>query len=121
MRANDQFRLLYDMPGSRTLFVAGHDQQGTFVALVGSQDGLPVSCPFAVRYGGREWGDAIESQGVMWLKAAGLESEVATPATGSAYPDGTVLCLDEEARVKSLLLVSPQSSDQEPAGSGAAS
>ena len=111
------------MPGSRTLFVAGTDTEGTFVALVGSQDGLPDECPFAVRYGGREWVDAIESQGVLWQKAPGFErpgfeSEVNLPAGGDPYPDNAVLCLDGDARVSRVMLAR-RPTDDPGAGSAA--
>jgi hypothetical protein len=43
-RQNDQFRVIYDMPGEETLFVAGTDPEGAYVLLVGSQDGLPAEC-----------------------------------------------------------------------------
>lgn len=120
VRPNDQFRVLYDMPGTRTLFVSGTDGQGTFVALVGSQDGLPADCPFAVRYGGREWGDAIESQGIMWRKAPELDSAIPTPASGADYPDNAILCLDSEGSVVRLIVATPPSGEPQPAGSAQA-
>jgi hypothetical protein len=60
--------------GRNDLFVAGIDGQGEYVLLIGGQDGLPEDCPYALRHGGRDWGDAIEAQGLLWLKANGFKS-----------------------------------------------
>ena len=104
--------------------MAGTDAEGSFVALVGSQDGLPDECPFAVRYGGREWVDSIESQGVVWQKAPGFErpgfeSEVNLPAAGDPYPDNAILCLDGDARVTRVMLARPPTDDPGAVGSAA--
>ena len=119
-RPNDRFRVLYDMPGSNTLFVSGHDSQGEYVLLVGDQDGLPEGCVYALRYGGRDWGDSIESQGVMWTKAedfVGLDGKPLT--SGADYPTNAGFCLDQQARVTSVYLAEPPEGSQAPAGSAA--
>lgn len=122
-RPTDQFRVLYDLPSRTTLFVAGIDGQGEYVLLIGGMDGLPEDCPYALRYGGREWGDAIEAQGLLWPKANGFRAlNGSSPAVGEEYPGDPGFCLDDQARVTSVYVVVPPSdpSTDQPAGSAAA-
>jgi hypothetical protein len=116
-RQNGQFRVAYDMSGDRTLFIAGQDQQGAYILLVGSQQGLPDDCTYALRYGGREWGDAVESQGFVWRKSGAFEVAPPMPALGGDYPGNTVFCLDEAAEVASFFEASadPSSAPQQSA------
>lgn len=121
-RPNDKFRILYDVPGENTLFVAGHDSQGEFVLLVGDQDGLPVDCTYALRFGGTDWGDAIESQGVLWRKTDDFTGLAGTPVgSGSAYPSNTGICLDGRAEATAVYLAEPPAgeSDEAPPASAA--
>jgi hypothetical protein len=121
-RLNDTFRVLYDLPGENTLFVAGHDSQGEYVLLVGDQDGLPPGCAYALRYGGTDWGDAVEGQGVLWRKAVDFTPlEGAEVRPGSAYPSNAALCLNERAEVTSIYLAEPApgESGQAPSASAA--
>lgn len=117
-RPKDQFRIVYDMPAGETLFVAGQGQGGTYVLLIGGQQGLPADCPYSLRYGGREWGDAIESQGYLWRKADTFAVLTPTPGVGAEYPGNAIVCLDAEANVTAVLqLTPPDSSEPAPAGS----
>jgi len=121
-RDNDQFRTLYDLRGENTLFVAGHDNQGDYVLLVGDQDGLPEDCKYALRYGGRDWGDSIESQGLLWQKAPGFSQEEAVVNSGEAYPENAGFCLDDQGRIASVYLARPPSaSEGVPIGSASTS
>ena len=104
-----QFRFKYRAEGDRTLFVAGTDQEGTYVYLIGNQQGLPPECKYALRYGGREWGDAIESHGLLWPKAPNFVGIEAGPSYGAEYPQNAGLCLDDHARVTSVYLAQPAS------------
>lgn len=122
-RPTDQFRVLYDMPSTTTLFVAGVDGKGEYVLLIGGQEGLPENCPYALRYGGREWGDAVEAQGLLWPKANGFTAlNGSSPGVGEAYPGNAGFCLDDQARVTSVYVVAPpaDSSTDQPASSAAA-
>ncbi len=119
-RPNDQFRVAYDMPAAQTLFVAGADQDGTYVLLVGGQEGLPEDCPYALRYGGLDWGDAVESQGLLWPKAAGFTGIPDQPDVGADYPGNAGFCLDDHGRVTSVYLAEPGLGAPVPAGSAAA-
>jgi hypothetical protein len=112
------FRVAYDMASDRTLLVAGSDTKGEFVALVGSQPGLPAGCTFALRYDGVDWGDSIESQGLLWRKRPDFSAGQAAPTAGQAYPNATVFCLDAMAQVQAAIQVGPPSQPQ-PAGSAA--
>lgn len=119
-RPNDQFRVAYDMPAAQTLFVAGQDKDGAFVLLIGGQQGLPADCPYSLRYGGREWGDAIESQGFAWHKAGSFAGLADNPAVGAEYPGNTLFCLDADAEVTAALQAIPDSSDDAPQQSATA-
>lgn len=119
-RPNDQFRVAYDMPAAQTLFVAGQDQEGLYVLLIGSQQGLPADCLYSLRYGGREWGDAIESQGFLWHKASSFAGLATTPAAGADYPDNTLFCFNADAEVTAALQAVPNSSDSAPQQSATA-
>jgi hypothetical protein len=117
-REKDQFRVLYDLPGVNTLFVAGRDAQGEYVLLVGDQDGLPDGCAYALRYGGRDWGDSIEAQGLLWPKAPGFDDSAAAVQSGQAYPTNAGFCVDDQASVTSVYLAEPlDGSGQAPAAS----
>lgn len=114
-RPKDQFRILYDMPGRDTLFVAGADSVGAYVLLVGSQDGLPVDCRYALRYGGTDWGDSIASQGLLWPKADTFVPLPDGPGSGSDYPSNAAFCLDDRGSVTSVYLaVPPEDEDSAP-------
>ncbi len=117
-KPTDAFRIAYDMASDRTLFVAGSDSNGEFVALVGSQPGLPAGCTFALRYDGVDWGDSIESQGILWKKRLDFTAGQAAPTAGHAYPNATVFCLDSMGHVVAAIQVHPPS-DPQPAGSAA--
>jgi len=111
----DQFRILYDMPGRDTLFVAGTDSVGAYVLLVGSQDGLPVDCRYSLRYGGTDWGDSIASQGLLWPKADAFVPLPDRPGSASDYPSNSALCLDDRGSVTSVYLaVPPEDEDSAP-------
>ena len=119
-RPNDQYRVIYDLMGRQTLFVAGTDQDGTYVLLVGSQDGLPVDCAYALRYGGRDWGDGVESQGLLWPKAAAFAGLAVQPTVGTEYPGNAGFCLDDRGQVTSVYLAEPGSDGPVPVGSATA-
>ena len=120
-RPKDQFRIVYDLPAGETLFVAGLDKTGTYVLLIGGQDGLPPDCPHSLRYGAREWGDAIESQGYLWRKAENFAVLTPSPGVGAEYPGSAIVCLDAEANVTAVLqLTPPEGSEPAPAGSATA-
>ena len=104
-RSNEAFRIPYAQPAGSTLFVAGSDSLGTFVLLIGGQQGLPAECIHAIGYGGREWGDAIEAAGFLWRKSP-VYSASALPV-GSEYGTTTRFCLDDSARVTSLVVIGP--------------
>jgi len=112
------FRIAYDMASDSTLLVAGSDSEGEFVALVGSQPGLPAGCTFALRYDGVDWGDSIESQGILWRKRSDFTAGQAAPTDGQAYPNATVFCLDAMAQVVAAIQVDPPAQPQ-PVGSSA--
>lgn len=120
-RPKDQFRLVYDLPAGETLFVAGQDKTGTYVLLIGGQEGLSPDCPHALRYGAREWGDAIESQGYLWHKADSFAVLTPSPGVGAEYPGSAIVCLDAEANVTAVLqLTPPEGSEAAPVGSATA-
>jgi hypothetical protein len=120
-RPKDEFRVVYDMPSGETLFVAGQDNAGTYVLLIGGQEGLPADCPYALRYGAREWGDAIESQGYLWHKAGTFEVRTPSPGVGAEYPGSALSCLDADANVTAVLQATPpESSEPAPVGSATA-
>ena len=118
-RPKAQVRVVYDMPSGETLFVAGQDRTGTHVLLVGGQEGLPPDCPHALRYGAREWGDAIESQGYLWHKADSFAVLTPSPGVGAEYPGSAIVCLDADANVTAVLQLTPPE-DPEPAPAGSA-
>lgn len=117
VRARDEYEVVYDLPSGPTLFVALSNPAGTFVLLVGGQDGLPADCSYALRYGGREWGDSIESQGFLWPKADGFVPLPGGPASGGAYATNAGFCLDEQAAVTSVYIVTPNEDNTAPAPS----
>ena len=119
-RPKDQYRVIYDLMGRQTLFVAGTDQDGTYVLLVGSQDGLPADCAYALRYGGREWGDAVESQGLLWPKAEAFTGLAVQPGVGAEYPGNAGFCLDDRGQVTAVYLAEPGSDGPVPVGSATA-
>jgi hypothetical protein len=118
-RPKSAFRLVYDFPAGSTLFVSGTDAAGTFVYLIGRQEGLAADCQHALRYGGSDWGDSIEAQGLLWTKAPDFTGLPEAPSgTGWAYPDSVGFCLDDQARVTSVYVASPPTGTPQPAGSG---
>lgn len=120
-RPKDQFHIVYDLPSRETLFVAGQDKDGTYVLLIGGQQGLPADCPYSLRYGGREWGDAIESQGYLWHKADMFAVVTPSPGVGADYPSNALLCLSADAEVTAVLRATPpDGTEPVPAGSAKA-
>jgi hypothetical protein len=120
-RPKDQFRVVYDMPAGETLFVAGQDKTGPYVLLIGGQQGSPPDCPYSLRYGAREWGDAIESQGYLWHKSDDFATLTLSPGVGAEYPGSVIVCLDAGANVTAVLRVTPpEGSEPAPAGSATA-
>jgi len=104
-REKGYFRVAYDLTAGDTLVVAGSDGLGAFVALIGRPDGAPTGCEHVMRYGGREWGSAIESQGILWQKAPAFKADVPIPRVGEQYPASALLCLNDQARVVSVRLL----------------
>jgi hypothetical protein len=94
-RQNDGFRIAYQAPSGSTLFVAGSDDDGAYVLLVGGQDGLPPECAHAIGYGGTDLGSGVAVEGFVWPKAPGFAGET-IPTT---YPTTTRFCLDDQARI----------------------
>ena len=74
---------------------------------IGGQDGPPPDCPHSLRYGAREWGDAIESQGYLWHKADNFAVLTPSPGVGAEYPGSAIVCLDAEANVTAVLRLTP--------------
>ena len=116
-RPKAEYEVVYDMPSGATLFVGLSDPRGSYVLLVGGQDGLPADCPYALRYGGTDWGDAIESQGFLWAKASDFVPLDSGPGSGARYPDEAGFCLDDDGHVRSVYVLSPDDSDSGPAAS----
>lgn len=112
-RSVGQFRVLYDLPSTTTLFVAGTDEAGEYVLLIGGQDGLGPDCPYALRYGGREWGDAIEAHGLLWPKATDFRTPDGLGASvGEMFPGNVGFCLDDAAFVTSAYLAEPSTKEE---------
>jgi hypothetical protein len=104
-----QYRVAYDMSGAETLFVRGTDRDGTFVMLIGDQDGLPGSCRFALRYGAVDAGTEVRAQGVLWPKSGGFSTDAVPSAVGE-YPSNSVVCLDEAGSATGVILATPSGS-----------
>ena len=117
VRGRDEFEVVYDFPSGPTLFVALPDPAGSYVLLVGGQDGLPADCSYALRYGGRDWGDLIESQGFLWPKADGFVPLPGGPGNGTEYASNAGFCLDEHAAVTSVYTINPNDDNSGPAPS----
>jgi hypothetical protein len=115
-RPKDQFRVAYDLSSRSVLFLSATDADGTFVWLIGTPEGVPTDCKHVVRYGAREWGDAIESQGVLWPKAANFASTIPIPAVGETYPSAAFLCLDDHAQATSVMQNVPPADSSPPVG-----
>jgi hypothetical protein len=96
-RPNDEFRIAYQAPAGSTLFIAGTDSRGTYVLLVGGQDGLPAQCQHAIGYGGVDFGDGVAAEGFLWRKAPAYQGG----AAGTVYRTTTRFCLDDQGRVAS--------------------
>jgi hypothetical protein len=116
-RRKDQFRMVYRFGTSPDLFVAGEDTQGTYTLLIGGLPGLPEGC-HAIGHGGRDWGDAIEAEGLLWQKSPIYPLN--SLSVGAAYPKEVQFCLDEQARVESFVTVQLPSGDGAPVGSAQA-
>ena len=95
---NGTFRILVDSGGGRRLLIAGRDATGTWLAVLGHQDGVPDDC-FVSNQRGREWPDAIGLLGFAWPKRGGFQAGGLKVATGFRYPDGTRFCFDEHGQV----------------------
>jgi hypothetical protein len=106
-RRKDAYRVAYDLASGATLVVSGTDERGPFIALVGSPDGAPADCEHMLRYGGRDWGDALEVSGILWRKAPTFKSLVLIVTLGSSYPEDTIGCLNEDAQVVTLRSITP--------------
>jgi hypothetical protein len=94
-RPNAAFRIAYQAQSDSTLFIAGEDGQGTYVLLVGGQDGLPADCKHAIGNGGVDFGDGIAAEGFLWRKAPTYQGA----PSGTVYPSTIRFCLDDEGRV----------------------
>jgi hypothetical protein len=104
-RPNDAFRVAYEQPAGSTLFVAGSDAEGTFVLLIGGQDGLPSTCEHAIGYGGRDWGNAIEAEGFLWTKSAAYAGP--DLPIGAELPSTVRVCLNERAHATAVVDIRP--------------
>lgn len=98
-RRNDQFRFRYQYSARSTLFVSGTDAEGTYVYLIGGSRDIPAECRHAIGWGGREWGDGIEVEGLLWMKAPAFSTSVDPVPVGIEYPTTIRFCLDDRARV----------------------
>ena len=97
-----------DAQGVRILFeggvgspiVVGTQGDLRFVAVFVHQDGLPADCWLpGIGADGREWGTAIEIDGVLWSKGPGFVADGPIPARGDPYPSSARFCFDAQARV----------------------
>ncbi len=113
-RPSGQYRVTYVFGESPDLLVAGQDAEGTYVMLIGGLPWLPKECRFTIGHGGRDWGDAIETEGLLWQKSPLFPPS--SLSVGAEYPKEVQFCLDEQARVESLAVRPPQS-DGAPVGS----
>ena len=107
----DGTRLSFDLHATRVivrgggrpaLLVAGRDDAGEWLAILGHQDGTPDGC-HVLNQTGHELGSSIAIAGARWTKAPGLASAGGPPPLGAAYPPGTRFCLDGSARVNAIL------------------
>ncbi len=101
-RPNDEFRIAYQAPSGSTLFIAGADDGGPYVLMIGGQDGLPPECTHAIGYGGTDLGDGIAVEDFLWPKAPGYAGDL-SPTT---YPTTTRFCLDDQGRVAARVDIS---------------
>lgn len=85
------YRQVAEAPGN-WLVIIGSDSTGPFVASFPTQAGLPADC-FRNNSTGIERGDYLETDGVLWAKAATYTSAT-TPEIGSPYPGGTRFCFN---------------------------
>jgi hypothetical protein len=113
-RPKGQYRVSYDFGEVPQLLVAGQDDQGTYIMLIGGLPWLPEDCRFTIGRGGREWGDAIETEGLLWPKSPLFS--LSSLSVGTEYPKDVQFCLDEQARIESFV-TRPQGSDEAPVGS----
>ncbi len=95
-------RLIARGAGEPSLLVAGRDDTGEWLAVIGHQDGTPDDC-HVLNQPGYEMGTTIAIAGIRWTKAPALQAQGLTPARGAAYPDGTRFCLDSLARVTTVI------------------
>jgi hypothetical protein len=92
-------RILFEGGGGSPI-VVGTQGDARFVAVFVHQDGLPADCWLpGIGAVGREWGTAVEIDGVLWSKAAGFVADGPIPARGDTYPSSARFCFDAEARV----------------------
>lgn len=109
-RVKDQFRIRYDMASDRTLFVAGNDEQGSYVLLIGSQQGV---CRIRVCTPSDTAGasGAIRSRAGDSCGARARHSRVsirASPSARSALSERCRACLDNAATVTGVLRATPE-------------
>jgi hypothetical protein len=97
-RPTAEFRVAYDRGGDGSLLVIGRDQEGTYVVIAGGIEGLPPECRWVVGPDGRDWGDSVESIGLLWPKSPRFLRLPSTIAVGEVYPSRTRFCLDEQGR-----------------------
>lgn len=110
-RPNGEFRVAYQAPSGSTLFIAGTDDRGPYVILVGGQDGLPSECAHAIGYGGTDLGSGVAVEGFVWPKAPGFAGD----ASPTSYPTTTRFCLDDQGRVAARVeITKPAASSASP-------
>jgi hypothetical protein len=94
------YRQIGDSPGFNVIII-GSDSQGPFVASFPTQAGLPPDC-FREHAEGIERGAYIETEGVLWSKAASFASPV-HPDVGSTYPGGTRFCFNGRGLITEVI------------------
>lgn len=96
-------RLVFTGGGPGQPIVHGRDEQGDFIAIFTTQQGLPADCHLpGIGQTGIERGDFIEIAGILWRKAGGFRTDEA-PGLGQPYRSSTRFCFDEQAEVTSTI------------------
>lgn len=100
---SESVRILFEGgPGSPVVVGTQGDQR--FVGVFVRQDGLPADCWLpGIGAVGREWGAAIEIDGVVWSKGPGFKAGGTVPGRGDRYPSSTRFCFDAQARVTGVV------------------
>lgn len=106
-RTTGAFRVVYDRGGPGGLLVVGHDGRGWYVVVAGSQEGLPAECRWAIGNGGREWGDAVEIEGLLWPRSAAFSTTVGTAPIAGTYPTAVRFCLNERGQLSTAVSQAP--------------